>query len=410
MAIYFGTSAAESFYGTSEADNIFAEAGDDIIYASAGADLISGSLGRDTLVFSGASSDYTIVASYDSYLGSGAIVRDLRDGMPDGFQTSSDVEILRFSDRTIEVDRPVIPDPWTPPIFDPWTPPIVIPSPPVLDPWIPPVLTPWTPPVFDPWTPPSLNFAPTFPQLSKSSVNENTAIGTVVGTLTATDPEGMTVSFYLNDSSSFFAINGDKLVVAKPLDFEVLGPAKSISINVEARDPAGNATSWAFLIDINNVVDKIVGTKASQTLKGASGADEIDGGAGNDKLYGYAGKDKLIGGTGKDTLTGGTDADLFVFRNAAESKGATVDTILDFSRSQKDKIDLSQIDANSKLAGSQDFSFIGTKNFSGKAGELRYEKHASDSYVYGDLNGDKKIDFAIHFDDPLAFSKGDFLF
>jgi Ca2+-binding RTX toxin-like protein len=379
MAIYYGTDVADTFYGTSESDGFFTEGGDDVIFVSAGADQIHGGLGRDTLVFTGVSSEYSIVSSYDSYTGAGAVIRDNRVGMPDGIQISVDVEILKFADRTIEIDRPIISEPWTPPVVDPWT-------------------------------PPSFNFAPSFPQLSKSSVNENTAIGTVVGTLSASDPEGLPVSFHLVDSSSYFTIDGDKLLVARPLDYETLGPAKAISINVEARDPAGNATSWAFLIDVNNVVDKLFGTKASQTLNGAGGADEIDGGAGNDKLYGYAGKDKLIGGTGKDTLTGGTDADLFVFRNAAESKGATVDTILDFSRSQKDKIDLSQIDANSKLAGSQDFSFIGTKNFSGKAGELRYEKHASDSYVYGDLNGDKKIDFAIHFDDPLAFSKGDFLF
>jgi Ca2+-binding RTX toxin-like protein len=379
MATYFGTAGAETFYGTSESDAIFAEGGDDVIFASSGADKIDGSFGRDTLVFSGLAADYTIVTSYDSYIGSGAVVRDLRPGMPDGIQISGDVEILRFLDRTIEIDRPVVSEPWVPPVIDPWT-------------------------------PPSFDFEPSFPQLSRSSVNENTAIGTVVGTLSATDPEGMPVSFHLADNTGYFAVDGDKLVVAKPLDYETLGPAKAISINIEARDPAGNSTSWAFLIDVNNVVDKIVGTKASQTLKGAGGADEIDGGAGNDKLYGYAGKDKLIGGAGKDTLTGGTDADLFVFKNVSESKGANVDTILDFSRAQRDKIDLSQIDANSKLAGSQDFNFIGSKNFTGKAGELRYEKHASDSYVYGDLNGDKKIDFAIHFDDPLAFSKGDFLF
>ena len=371
MAIYFGTDAADTFNGTAESDKIFAEGGDDVIFVSAGSDEIVGGHGRDTLVFSGLSADYSIATSYTSHTGSGAAVRDLRQGMPDGIQLSSSVEILKFADRTIEIDRPQIPDPWDFPSFD---------------------------------------FEPSSPRLSTSSVNENSAVGTVVGTLSATDPEGLPVSFHIPNGSSYFAIDGDKLVVAKTLDYETLGPLGYISVNVEARDPAGNATSWPFIIEVKDVVDKIVGTKASQTLKGAAGADEIDGGAGNDKLYGYAGKDKLTGGTGKDTLTGGADADLFVFRNAAESKSANVDTILDFNRSQKDKIDLSQIDANSKTAGSQDFSFIGAKSFTGKAGELRYEKHASDSYVYGDLNGDKKIDFAIHFDDPLAFSKGDFLF
>ncbi len=61
------------------------------------------------------------------------------------------------------------------------------------------------------------------------------------------------------------------------------------------------------------------------------------------------------------------------------------------------------------MGGNQAFTFIGDDAFSGKAGELRYQKAASDTYVYADVNGDRKADFAIHFDDALSFSKGHFL-
>jgi serralysin len=33
---------------------------------------------------------------------------------------------------------------------------------------------------------------------------------------------------------------------------------------------------------------------------------------------------------------------------------------------------------------------------------------ASDTYIYGDLNGDRKVDFAIHLDDAVALQKSYF--
>jgi hypothetical protein len=72
-----------------------------------------------------------------------------------------------------------------------------------------------------------------------------------------------------------------------------------------------------------------------------------------------------------------------------------VDTILDFSSAEGDKISLSTIDANRLTAIDDKFVFIGTQVFQGKAGELRYEVKDGSTYVYGDTNGDKIADFAI---------------
>jgi hypothetical protein len=57
-------------------------------------------------------------------------------------------------------------------------------------------------------------------------------------------------------------------------------------------------------------------------------------------------------------------------------------------------VHLTAIDANPKLRGDQAFSWIGSAQFGGKAGELRYFSEttadgSSNTVVQGDINGDK---------------------
>lgn len=131
----------------------------------------------------------------------------------------------------------------------------------------------------------------------------------------------------------------------------------------------------------------------NDTLKGNGGNDWLDGAAGNDKLDGGIGNDYLVGGLGKDILTGGSGYDSFIFTSSKDSTTTAHDVIMDFARG--DKIDLSLIDANTKVSGNQSFSWIGSKAFTGHAGELNYKKISGDTFVYGDTNGDKKADFMI---------------
>jgi serralysin len=72
-----------------------------------------------------------------------------------------------------------------------------------------------------------------------------------------------------------------------------------------------------------------------------------------------------------------------------DSAPAAADTITDFQLGS-DKIDLSQIDANTKIAGDQSFSFI-TGAFTGVAGQL----HDVDGVLSGDVDGDGVADFQI---------------
>lgn len=169
-------------------------------------------------------------------------------------------------------------------------------------------------------------------------------------------------------------------------------------------------TAHTLTFNITDVTDTFTGTVGKNVLKGTAGHDVLNGKGGDDVLYAGTGNDKFTGGIGQDKLYDEAGADAFIFTSVKDTTVAVAgrDTIYDFTSA--DLINLSAIDANTKWSGNQAFGFIGTEAFSGKAGELSYDKQSSDTYVYGDVNGDMKADFAIHLDDPYSFTKGDFMF
>lgn len=172
----------------------------------------------------------------------------------------------------------------------------------------------------------------------------------------------------------------------------------TLSANVEnlslmgTADIDGSGNTLANVITGNDGVNALAGLDGDDTLNGGKGADTLDGGKGTDIL---------IGGAGQDALTGGKGADHFVFAtgDSAATK-ATADTIVDMQKG--DLIDLHLIDADADKAGNQKFHFIGDDRFSGDAGELRFVKSGDDTYVYGDMDGDKKVDFALHLDGAMT--------
>ena len=209
---------------------------------------------------------------------------------------------------------------------------------------------------------------------------------------------------------------------------------------------------------MGNLLDnKIVGGSGANRLSGGAGNDTLIGGAGDDVLDGGTGADTMIGGGGNDiffvdnpgdkvielpnsgtatvyssvnytladnvanlvlmpgatigngnalnnvitanamadTLAGGGGADRFVFQigtlNADPAKSTT---IIDFSRAEGDKIDLSAFEW--QLPAGANFSFIGQSAFTGHAGELRVNMGSSGQIAYCDINGDGLADFALN--------------
>ncbi|MCJ2180045.1 right-handed parallel beta-helix repeat-containing protein [Novosphingobium album (ex Hu et al. 2023)] len=141
--------------------------------------------------------------------------------------------------------------------------------------------------------------------------------------------------------------------------------------------------------------DILKGEDGNDTIFGDAGNDRILGGDGNDVIYGGAGNDRIEGGAGVDILWGGDGKDTFVFREGDldGSTKSTPEIIGDFSRAQGERINLSALDANVLTSADDSFSFIGTHDFTGKAGQLRYEVSGGNTYIAGDTNGDGIADF-----------------
>jgi Ca2+-binding RTX toxin-like protein len=132
------------------------------------------------------------------------------------------------------------------------------------------------------------------------------------------------------------------------------------------------------LVDIEN----LYGGWGNDGLWGDDGDNHLNGWAGDDLLKGYGGADRLEGSWGQDHLVGGEGSDTFVWTYANETDAKKVelmDVIQDFTfdvdvDGDRDVIDLSGIDADTTTPWHQNeaFTFIGTDDFSGKPGEVRY--------------------------------------
>ncbi len=185
------------------------------------------------------------------------------------------------------------------------------------------------------------------------STLENSANGTVLGTVTGSDVEGSLLSSWTiasgntdvdGDGNFAFAINSTtgEITVndSGDLDFETQpqfnlqvtvsdgsttsNPA-NVTINLQnileltPGNDVGRGTSGDDIMDALDGDDRLYGFGGNDTILsgigadiayGGDGDDYIDGGDGNDRLYGDAGNDTLLGGAGADILYGGAGNDL----------------------------------------------------------------------------------------------------
>jgi Ca2+-binding RTX toxin-like protein len=159
------------------------------------------------------------------------------------------------------------------------------------------------------------------------------------------------------------------------------------------------------------------GNSLDNDLHDGTGGNLLDGRVGDDTLYGELGDDILIGGPGTDVMLGGRGADRFDFRHVDETGlgEGNRDVIGDFS-TVYDILHFGLMDADSTRSGNQAFAFIGTAEFSGIAGELRYRSDVPPegssspiTIVSGDVDGDGVADFEVQLYGSLTLTAADFI-
>lgn len=169
----------------------------------------------------------------------------------------------------------------------------------------------------------------------------------------------------------------------------------------------GNSFLTDTLISIENLFctggnDVISANYANNDLFGNGGNDYLMGNSGYDRIYGGAGNDTISGGSDMDLLSGEKGADVFDFDTTGDSGNKIAsDSITDFKLSEGDKIDLSDIDANTISSGNQAFIFINDENFNA-AGQLRF--NAATHLLSGNTDADSAPELVIQLNGVTSLS------
>jgi serralysin len=158
-------------------------------------------------------------------------------------------------------------------------------------------------------------------------------------------------------------------------------------------------------ISYHTVIEVAKSGAAGDTIIANDAGNKLYGGAGNDHLVGGSGADRFLSGKGNDILIGNAGADTFYFRTVSEANG---DTIKDFVHGL-DKINVHDIDANRMVHGNQDFTWIGSGDFTHHVGELHMSYEGNNTIIEGDSNADGTAEFTITLNGHINLTSSDFL-
>jgi Ca2+-binding RTX toxin-like protein len=103
-----------------------------------------------------------------------------------------------------------------------------------------------------------------------------------------------------------------------------------------------------------------------RTSSGSRNALDLVGEFDNE-IHGNEGQNTIVGGMGRDFMKGRGGQDTFVWRTTAETGVAAedADVVLDFNPGQLEFLVISPIDADETVSGDQEFTVIGTADFTG---------------------------------------------
>jgi Ca2+-binding RTX toxin-like protein len=185
----------------------------------------------------------------------------------------------------------------------------------------------------------------------------------------------------------------------------------SASDEIEERAGEGRDMVRASVsVTLSANVEDVTLTTAGNTAIGNAERNVMRGSAGADTLDGAGGNDMLIAGLGGDVLTGGLGRDLFSYFAFAESTAASSDLITDFTKAQRDVIDLRRIDASAADAGDQAFTFVGGGAFTGGGlGSVRFEFSVGETLVQVDSGDGGAAEMVIRLTGNINLAAADFL-
>ncbi|MFO7091973.1 hypothetical protein B9R42_23050, partial [Arthrospira platensis PCC 7345] len=176
--------------------------------------------------------------------------------------------------------------------------------------------------------PNDINESPTDLTLDNTSIDENVAAGTAVGSFTTTDPDtGDTFTYELvagagDTDNAAFSVSGDQLLINNSPD------RLTYNIRVRTTDSGGLTYERELTIDVN--IEPIYATEGNDIIRGTDGPNIIYGLGGSDRLYGNAGDDYIDGGEGDDLLYGGDGNDTLIGgRGSDRLYGEAGDDLLD---------------------------------------------------------------------------------
>lgn len=133
------------------------------------------------------------------------------------------------------------------------------------------------------------------------------------------------------------------------------------------------------------------GTSENDVLRGTANNDVIVGGYGGDRMSGAPARGAR--GNAMQAADGGADSFLYVRADSSLRSRGLRDVITDFGA--EDSINLVHADANALKAGVQEFKWIKTNAFSGRAGQLRIDYSPRAAFLQGDTDGNGRVDFEV---------------